>query len=304
MKIRELAVPDAYEVTPGAARRRPRRLPRVVQGRRSSRDAVGHRLDLRAGQHARSAPGAACAASTSPTSRPARRSTSPARRARCSTSSSTSGSARRPSAGGTRCCSTTTDRRAVYVGEGLGHVFMALTDGAVISYLCSAGYDPGREHGVHPLDPAIGIDWPAGRRAAALAQGRGRPDAGRGRGAPGCCRRTTSARLLHAARARRLTLDAAPTGASSTLSTWVRSIGTLVARPSVGGRPATARRAPVQPSGATTVRSSVGVLSIACGHDVVAEVHPVALTHGGVLDHVLPGELAEPSGGSMTAALA
>jgi dTDP-4-dehydrorhamnose 3,5-epimerase len=53
------------------------------------------------------------------------------------------------------------DRRAVYVAEGLGHVFMALTDGAVISYLCSAGYTPEREHGVHPLDPAIGIEWPA-----------------------------------------------------------------------------------------------------------------------------------------------
>jgi dTDP-4-dehydrorhamnose 3,5-epimerase len=53
------------------------------------------------------------------------------------------------------------DRRAVYVSEGLGHVFMALTEGAVISYLCSAGYAPEREHGVHPLDPEIGIEWPA-----------------------------------------------------------------------------------------------------------------------------------------------
>ena len=39
---------------------------------------------------------------------------------------------------------------------------MALTDGAVVSYLCSAGYDPDREHGVHPLDPEIGIEWPVG----------------------------------------------------------------------------------------------------------------------------------------------
>ncbi len=53
------------------------------------------------------------------------------------------------------------DRRAVYVGEGLGHVFVALTDDAVVSYLCSEGYAPSREHGVHPLDPAIGITWPA-----------------------------------------------------------------------------------------------------------------------------------------------
>jgi len=54
------------------------------------------------------------------------------------------------------------DRRAVYISEGLGHVFMALTEGAVLSYLCSEGYRPGSEHGVHPLDPAIGIEWPAG----------------------------------------------------------------------------------------------------------------------------------------------
>lgn len=54
-----------------------------------------------------------------------------------------------------------TDRKAVYVAEGLGHVFLALTDDTVISYLCSEGYNPGREHGVHPLDPAIGIEWPA-----------------------------------------------------------------------------------------------------------------------------------------------
>lgn len=53
-------------------------------------------------------------------------------------------------------------RRAVYVAEGLGHAFMALTDGATVCYLCSEPYAPGREHGVHPLDPALGIDWPAG----------------------------------------------------------------------------------------------------------------------------------------------
>jgi dTDP-4-dehydrorhamnose 3,5-epimerase len=50
---------------------------------------------------------------------------------------------------------------AVFIGEGLGHAFMALTDGATALYLCSTPYAPGREHGVHPLDPAIGIAWPA-----------------------------------------------------------------------------------------------------------------------------------------------
>ncbi len=51
--------------------------------------------------------------------------------------------------------------RTVYVSEGLGHVFMALTDHATLIYLCSAGYAPQREHGIHPLDPEIGIAWPS-----------------------------------------------------------------------------------------------------------------------------------------------
>ncbi|KUN79444.1 dTDP-4-dehydrorhamnose 3,5-epimerase [Streptomyces bungoensis] len=53
-------------------------------------------------------------------------------------------------------------RHAMFLAEGLGHAFMALTDDATVVYLCSTGYAPGREHGVHPLDPALGIDWPAG----------------------------------------------------------------------------------------------------------------------------------------------
>jgi len=39
---------------------------------------------------------------------------------------------------------------------------MALTDDATVVYLCSEGYAPEREHGVHPLDPEIGIEWPEG----------------------------------------------------------------------------------------------------------------------------------------------
>jgi dTDP-4-dehydrorhamnose 3,5-epimerase len=53
------------------------------------------------------------------------------------------------------------DHHAVYLSEGLGHGFMALTDDATVVYLCSEGYAPEREHGIHPLDPAVGIDWPA-----------------------------------------------------------------------------------------------------------------------------------------------
>lgn len=52
------------------------------------------------------------------------------------------------------------DRKAVYLSEGLGHAFCSLADGSTVTYLCSTGYNPGAEHGLHPLDPEIGIDWP------------------------------------------------------------------------------------------------------------------------------------------------
>jgi len=56
------------------------------------------------------------------------------------------------------------ERKAVYLSEGLGHAFMALADDTVVAYLCSAPYAPGREHGIHPLDPEIGIAWPQSGR--------------------------------------------------------------------------------------------------------------------------------------------
>lgn len=56
------------------------------------------------------------------------------------------------------------DRRAIFLPEGLGHAFMSLEDGSTVVYLCSAPYAPGHEHGVHPLDPEIGIDWPTTAR--------------------------------------------------------------------------------------------------------------------------------------------
>ena len=54
----------------------------------------------------------------------------------------------------------TVDRRAVYLSEGLGHAFVALADGSLVSYLVSTGYDPEREHGIDPFDPEIGVVWP------------------------------------------------------------------------------------------------------------------------------------------------
>jgi len=61
-----------------------------------------------------------------------------------------------------------TTRRAVFLSEGLGHAFMALSDQTTLLYLCSTPYAPGREHGVHPLDPGLGITWPLDETGAPL----------------------------------------------------------------------------------------------------------------------------------------
>ena len=82
-------------------------------------------------------------------------------------------------------------RRAVFLSEGLGHAFTALSEEATVIYLCSTPYSPGREHGVHPLDPDIGIEWPADTEPVLSAEGRRGANAGAG--APGraaaCLRR-------------------------------------------------------------------------------------------------------------------
>ena len=53
-----------------------------------------------------------------------------------------------------------TDRRSIYISEGLGHAFFALEDNSTVMYLCSAPYNPEREHTVNVLDPALNIAWP------------------------------------------------------------------------------------------------------------------------------------------------
>ncbi|WP_261993099.1 dTDP-4-dehydrorhamnose 3,5-epimerase [Streptomyces sp. adm13(2018)] len=39
---------------------------------------------------------------------------------------------------------------------------MALEDDTTISYLLSTGYEPQREHAIHPLDPELGLPFPDG----------------------------------------------------------------------------------------------------------------------------------------------
>ena len=56
----------------------------------------------------------------------------------------------------------TIDRRAVYLAEGLGHAICSLEDDSTAIYLCSAVYNPAREHAINPLDPQIGLTLPDG----------------------------------------------------------------------------------------------------------------------------------------------
>lgn len=52
------------------------------------------------------------------------------------------------------------DRRAIYIAEGLGHCFVALTDNATVSYLVTSTFNADREHGINPLDPDIALEFP------------------------------------------------------------------------------------------------------------------------------------------------
>lgn len=69
-----------------------------------------------------------------------------------------------------------TDRRAVYLAEGLGHAFVALEDDTTVVYLCSEVYNPTGEHGIHPLDPQLAIEWPDGVEPLLSAKDAAAPD--------------------------------------------------------------------------------------------------------------------------------
>lgn len=51
--------------------------------------------------------------------------------------------------------------RSVFISEGLGHAFCALSEQVTVGYLCSEPYAPTREHGINPLDSELGISWPS-----------------------------------------------------------------------------------------------------------------------------------------------
>ncbi|WP_410651716.1 dTDP-4-dehydrorhamnose 3,5-epimerase family protein [Amycolatopsis sp. cmx-4-54] len=53
-----------------------------------------------------------------------------------------------------------TEYKAVYIAEGLGHAFMALEEDTVMTYFCSEPYNPTGEHGVNPMDADLALSWP------------------------------------------------------------------------------------------------------------------------------------------------
>lgn len=51
------------------------------------------------------------------------------------------------------------DGKALLIGPGLGHGFIALEDKTVISYLLTTQYSPEFEFGISPTDTELKIDW-------------------------------------------------------------------------------------------------------------------------------------------------
>jgi dTDP-4-dehydrorhamnose 3,5-epimerase len=52
------------------------------------------------------------------------------------------------------------DRRSVYIPAGLAHGFLALQANSTVMYLCSTEYHPDREHTICATDATLAIDWP------------------------------------------------------------------------------------------------------------------------------------------------
>lgn len=157
MKIRELSIPDAYEITPkqiGDDRGV------FLEWYRFDRlaETVGHSLDLRQGNTSVSKRGVVRGihfADVPPSQ--AKYVTCPRGAVLDFAVDIRIGS---PTFGSVdSVLLDDVDRRAIYVSEGLGHVFVALTEGATVSYLVSDIYNPGAEHGINPLDPDLGIDY-------------------------------------------------------------------------------------------------------------------------------------------------
>lgn len=61
-------------------------------------------------------------------------------------------------------------RNAVYLSEGLGHAFLSLEEGTVVSYLVSDVYRPESEFAVSPLDNELSLSFPIPRDQILISQ--------------------------------------------------------------------------------------------------------------------------------------
>ena len=140
MEIESLKVPDAWVCTP------------IVRGDDRGAflewfrgdllaAATGRRFDIVQANHSVSKRGAVRGVHFA-MCRPARRSSSTARKAHSSTSSSTCGSARPRSASSTRLFSTTSSGARSSSAKASATLLCALSDDSSANYLVSTGYDP------------------------------------------------------------------------------------------------------------------------------------------------------------------
>lgn len=52
------------------------------------------------------------------------------------------------------------NKRQLWIPEGFAHGYVVLSELAVVSYLCTATYDPEADTGIRWDDPRLAIDWP------------------------------------------------------------------------------------------------------------------------------------------------
>jgi dTDP-4-dehydrorhamnose 3,5-epimerase len=49
--------------------------------------------------------------------------------------------------------------KSIFIGEGLGHGFLALEENTLVSYLVSTPYSPDHEFAINPIDEELKIEW-------------------------------------------------------------------------------------------------------------------------------------------------
>ena len=158
MQIRELSIPDAYEVVP-VQHRDDRGLFLEWYRYDKLEEAVGHPLELRQGNSSVSRRGVVRGIHFADVPRGQAKYVTVNRGAVLDyVIDIRVGS---PSFGTWEAVHLDADERhALYLSEGLGHCFVALEDDTTVSYLVSDTYNPEHEHGIDPLDPEVGLEFP------------------------------------------------------------------------------------------------------------------------------------------------